>query len=452
MMHIAISIVAFLFAIGILVVFHEWGHCWVAQKCGVRVLRFSVGFGKPLWRHMAKSGIEYTISAIPLGGYVKMLDEREAEVPESLHSQAFNRKPVWVRFLIVLAGPAFNFLFAILAYWLMLMIGVTSLVARVGEVVPESIAYHAGLHSGEEFVQVDDVPTHTWQQVHRVLLMRLGDIDQLKVVLKEPDGTHQTRFLDLRHWELKGDKPNPLHALGIQPYQPRIPPVVEEIMPDSAAQTAGFQPEDQIIAVEGKPISDWQDFSHIVVNRPNQPTQITLLRHGEPQTLTVTPRLKVADTGESIGFVGLIVKVPAMPADLLVKDRMGPFSAAKAAIEKTQQNTVMTFFLLGKMIVGKLGLRHLSGPISIAEGAGATVVLGLPEFLSFLALISISLGVLNLLPIPVLDGGHLLFYLIEGVTGRPVPEKIQVWGFKVGFMLLIFLMVVAFYNDLVRFL
>lgn len=453
MMHFFISIAAFIVAIGILVVFHEWGHFWVARRLGVKVLRFSVGFGKPLWRYQSKSGVEFTVCAIPLGGYVKMLDEREGPVPAECVSQAFNRQPVWRRFLIVLAGPLFNFLFAVLAYWLMLMIGVTSIVARIGDIAPNSIAYHAGLHVGEEIVQIDNVPTLSWQQVYRELLLRLGDHDKLKVVIKTPEGAKDTRWLDLKTWELQGDKPNPLHALGITPYQPPIPAIVDEVIGETPAAKAGFLPHDEIIAVAGKPVHDWQSFSHYVAPRANQSIAVTILRNGAPLTLTVIPRLKVADTGESVGFVGLIVKIPhVIPPDLLVKERAGPLAGLLEAVQRTQQNIQMTFHLIGKMIMGQIGVKHLSGPISIAEGAGTTAVLGLSEFLGFLALISISLGVLNLLPIPVLDGGHLLFYLIEGVMGRPVSEKVQLWGFKLGFIFLIFLMIIAFYNDLVRFL
>lgn len=448
-----ISIVAFILAIGILVVFHEWGHFWVARRLGVKVLRFSVGFGKPLWRYQTKSGVEFTLCAIPLGGYVKMLDEREAPVPAEWVSQAFNRQALWRRFLIVLAGPMFNFLFAILAYWLMLMIGITSMVARIGEITPDSIAYHAGLHSGEEIVAVDNVPTLSWQQVYREVLLRLGDRDKLKVVIKTSDGAQDTRWMDLKSWELKGEKPNPLHALGITPYQPPIPPVVSEVIGDTPAAKAGFLPEDEIMAVDGKPIHDWQDFSHYVAPRANHAVTVTISRKGAQEVLTVTPRLKESDTGESVGFVGLIVKIPhVIPPDLLVKERVAPVPAFLEAIHRTQQNIRMTFHLIGKMVMGQIGLKHLSGPISIAEGAGMTAVLGISEFLGFLALISISLGVLNLLPIPVLDGGHLLFYLIEGVFGRPLSEKVQLWGFKLGFIFLIFLMIIAFYNDLVRFL
>lgn len=451
MIQVLISIVAFLLAIGILVVFHEWGHFWVARKLGVKVLRFSVGFGKPLWRYQAKSGVEYCVCAIPLGGYVKMLDEREEPVPEALLPFAFNRKPVWSRFLIVLAGPVFNFIFAILAYWIMFMIGINSIVARIGEVVPDSIAYHAGLHAGDEIIQVDDIPTVSWQQVHGTLIKRLGDQDKLKVVVKSPNNPSQTHWLSLESWELKGQKPNLLHALGITPYQPDIPPVVESVVDDSAATQAGILPADEIIALNGTPIKSWQDFTRVVTKHPNEALKLTIIRQGQPLALTVTPRLKEMETGEKVGFVGLMVKIPPMPPGFIIKEHMGPLSALKAALDKTQQNVITTFHLLGKMIVGKLDVKHLSGPISIAEGAGATAVMGISEFLGFLALISISLGVLNLLPIPILDGGHLLFYLVEGVLGRPVSDKVLIWGFKLGFMFLIFLMMIAFYNDLVRF-
>lgn len=452
-MQFLISLFAFLFAIAILVVFHEWGHFWVARRFGVKVLRFSVGFGKPLWRHQAKSGVEYVVAAIPLGGYVKMLDERNEEepVPEALKPYAFNRKPLWVRFLVVLAGPAFNFIFAILAYWLMFMIGVNSMVARVGDVTPDSIAYHAGVQTGDHILTVDDQAATSWQAVHRALLGRLGDTESLKVQVKTSVGKDATYWLPLKDWELKGDRPNPIFALGIEPYRPPIPAVVEKVVPESAAEIAGIVPGDTVISLNHQPITRWKDFTRIVTANPDQPLALMVLREGQTHELTLTPRLKVSDQGERVGFAGIAVKAPPLPDDLITREHLGPWDALVGGVHKTADTIGMTFQLLGKMIVGKLGLKHLSGPIAIAEGAGATAVVGVAYYLGFLALISISLGVINLLPIPVLDGGHLLFYVVEAIIGRPVSEKVQLMGFKIGFMLLISLMVIAFYNDVVRF-
>jgi regulator of sigma E protease len=362
MISIIISVAAFLFAIVLLVVFHEFGHCWVAQKLGVKVLRFSVGFGKPLWRHQAKNGVEYRVCAIPLGGYVKMLDERDGDVPEDQKSFAFNRQSLWRRFLIVLAGPLFNFLFAILAYGLMFTIGATTMVARIGEITPDSIAYRAGLHEGEDIIQIDDASTVSWQSVYRALLLRLGDHDRLKVVVKAPDGSIDTRWMELDQWQLKGNKPNLLHALGISPYLPQIPPIVQHVISDSAATQAGFLVGDQIIAVDGKPIKDWMSFSHFVAHRANESFSVTVIRDGAQHILTVTPRLKESDTGELVGFVGLEVKVPPFPKELLVKERMSPGSALWEGVKKTQENAVMTCHLLGRMLVGKIGVQHFLLP------------------------------------------------------------------------------------------
>ena len=449
MSNFLISFLAFIVAIGILVTFHEFGHFWTARRLGVKVLRFSIGFGKPLWTFKDKKGTEFVLAAIPLGGYVKMLDEREAPVPESEKKYAFNQKPVWARILIVFAGPLFNFIFAVFAYWLMFMIGISGWVPQIGEVTPGSIAARAGVVAGEEIVSIDNQLTKTWQQIAKQLMNRIGDKDTLEMQTKETDGI-RTHYLNLSDWELKGERPDLLRGLGIEPYQPPIPPVVFEVMPDEPAHAAGVLPEDVIVAVNGKPIQEWKNFTDIVIKSIDRPIQLTVKRHEETKELTVTPRAKEGVNGEMIGFAGLVVKTVKLPEELIRKERLGPIDAFFAATHKTQEYIVISFKLIGKMVVGELGLKTLSGPITIAQGAGASMVVGLQYYLGFLALISISLGVLNLLPIPILDGGHLLYYVIEGITGKPVPDHIQVYGFKVGLMLLIFLMTVAFYNDLLR--
>jgi len=447
-----ISFLAFIIAIGILVTFHEFGHFWAARRLGVKVLKFSIGFGKPLWSIKDKQGTEFVIAAIPLGGYVKMLDEREAPVVENEKSRAFNRKSVWARITIVFAGPFFNFIFAVFAYWLMFMIGISGWVPQIGDVTPGSIAAKAGLVVGEEIVSVDHQPTSTWQQIVKQLMGRIGDKDTLEIQAKQKDGSIKTYHLDLSDWKLKGERPDLLRGLGIESYHPPIPPVIYEVMPGEPASKAGIQPEDVIIGVNGKSINDWKGFTDVVIKSIDRPLVLTIKRHEEIKEISITPRAEESANGEIVGFAGLVVKTVKMPEELIRRERLGSVDAFFAAVRKTQEYIAISFRLIGKMIVGELGLRTLSGPITIAQGAGASMVVGVQYYLGFLALISISLGVLNLLPIPILDGGHLLYYVIEAITGKPVPERIQIYGFKIGLMLLIFLMTVAFYNDLLRLL
>ncbi|MBS0289090.1 MAG: RIP metalloprotease RseP [Proteobacteria bacterium] len=449
MSSILISILAFIIAIGVLVTFHEFGHFWVARRLGVKVLRFSVGFGKPLIRWRDKQQTEYVIAAIPLGGYVKMLDEREGEVAQSELAYAFNRKSVWARFAIVLAGPVFNFLFAIVVYWGLFMFGIAGAIPIIGEIKQNSIAQHAGLLSGDEIVKVNHQVTNTWQQVIKQLMRRIGDNDKLEIEAKR-EGTVTTHFLDLSHWQLKGDKPDLLHGLGIIPYEAPIFPLVQDVVDGEAAMRAGILPGDIIVNVSGKSINSWKDFTDISLNSIDKPLQITVTRDGKLQHFTITPRAKETANGEISGYVGLVVKTEKLPDNMIRKEKLSLIPALMAAIQKTQEYITISFKIIGKMLVGDIGMQTLSGPITIAQSAGATLVVGLQYYLSFLALISISLGVLNLLPIPILDGGHLLFYLFEIILRKPLSERMQLVGTKIGFLFLVFLMLIAFYNDILR--
>lgn len=444
------AFLAFIFAIAILVVFHEYGHFWAARRFGVKVLRFSVGFGKPLWKWRDKNQTEYVIAALPLGGYVKLLDEREGPVDPDQLSSAFTRKSVWARFLIVFAGPAFNFIFAILAYWITYMVGIVGWVPQVGEVIPNSIAAHAGMQVGEEIVRIDDVQTHTWQQVIKQLMIRYGDKDTLHVETKPSSGENKHYTLSLSSWELPHESTNLLHAIGIEPYQPPITPVIYEVMFGEPADTAGLVSNDLILKVNNQDIKEWKEFTDVVEKSIGKPVNLTIQRENEIKELTLVPRARENDEGEVVGFAGLRVKLEKLPEEMLRKERLGPFDAMLEAVQKTKEYTVISLRMLGKLIVGDIGLRTISGPITIAQGAGASASIGWQYYLGFLALVSISLGVINLLPIPILDGGHLMFYLIEMITRKPVSERIQLVGFKVGMLMLIFLMAIAFYNDLVR--
>lgn len=444
------SAIAFIVAIGVLVTFHELGHFSVARLLGVKVLRFSVGFGKILWRFKDRQQTEYAIAALPLGGYVKMLDEREGVVSEAEKKFAFNTKPLWARFMIVLAGPVFNFIFAIVAYWLMYMIGITGLAPIIGELKPHSIAVDAGLLPNDEIIKVDGISTPSWQRVTNQLIARLGDKETLSIEVLRNGEQHVNLSLKLATWQLKGDRPDLVDALGIQPFQPPIPPIIHEVIPDEPAAKAGFLPGDEILSVNHQPITAWQGFTHEVVKSINKPITLVVKRHSENKEITFIPRARESDTGEMVGYAGIVVKSIDMPEQMLRKERFGPLAAFVEASKKTAEYVRLTFRVIGKMITGDVGLKTLSGPLTIAEGAGASASFGIQYYLGFLALISISLGVLNLLPIPILDGGHLLYFVIEAIRGKPVSDKVQLYGFKLGMLLLIFLMTVAFYNDLAR--
>ncbi len=445
-MSVLYSILALVLTLGILVTVHEYGHYWVARRCGVKVLRFSVGFGKILWSRTDKHGTEFAIAAIPLGGYVKMLDEREGEVPPELIDQAFNQKTVWQRMAVVLAGPIANFLFAIAAYWLMFMVGVTQVKPIIGPVVQGSEAAISGLKSQQEITAVDKTDTSSWQDVNYQLLKRLGDTGTIDIQVK--DGSlHQ---LNINRWLSTAEEPNPIKELGFEPYRPDIPPIIAEVQQGLPAQQAGLQANDIIVSVNDQPISTWLEFVNFVKANPNSPMNLSVERVSEVLAIQLIPALKALDNGETIGFAGVMVQAPAIPDDFIRTQRFNPVVAAGHAVEKTWDMTVITLQSIGKMVRGLLSVKNLSGPITIAKVASSQVQAGFEAFVGFLAYISIMLAVMNLLPVPVLDGGHFLFYVIEAIKGSPVSEKVQVMGMKLGMSLLLMVMMIALFNDFSR--
>jgi len=448
-MQIIESILALALTLGILVTLHEYGHFWVARRCGVKVLRFSVGFGKPLFSWYDRQGTEYAIAAIPLGGYVKMLDEREGPVPDELRDQAFTVRPPLQRIAIAAAGPLANFAFAVVAYWLISVLGVTTVAPVVGEVVPGSVAERVGLEPGMEIQEIDGRPVHSWRDVAMGLLERTGERDTIEFSVKTGDLLGSVSGA-LNGWRLSDEQPDPVSEFGIRPWRPEIPPVIGYLAEDGAARAAGLRPGDRIIAVNSEPVTHWHELVERIHRSPGKPLRLTVDRAGTRLQLEVVPVPRPLDTGEVIGFIGAGVEPVSWPEDMLREVRYGPLSAIPQAVAETWSDTRMTLVAIGKMLTGLLSPSNLSGPITIARVAEASVSSGLEDFLGFLAYLSVSLGVLNLLPVPVLDGGHIVFYTIEAIRRKPLSEQAQALGLRIGMALILTLMVFALYNDLMR--
>lgn len=443
-------IVGTLVALGVLVTFHEFGHFWVARRCGVKVLRFSVGFGMPLLRWHDRRGTEFVIAAIPLGGYVKMLDEREGEVPADQLDQSFNRKTVRQRIAIVAAGPIANFLLAIVFFWVLAMLGSQQVRPVIGAVEADSMAAKAGLVAGQEIVSIDGEPTTGWGAVNLQLVRRLGESGTVNVVVREQDSSAElSRELALDHWLKGADEPDPIKSLGIRPWRPALPPVLAELDPKGPAQAAGLKTGDRLLALDGQPLGDWQQVVDLVRVRPDTKIVLKIEREGAqidvPVTLAVRGEAKAAG-----GYLGTGVKGVDWPPSMVREVSYGPLAAIGEGAKRTWTMSVLTLESLKKMLFGELSVKNLSGPITIAKVAGASAQSGVADFLNFLAYLSISLGVLNLLPIPVLDGGHLLFYLVEWARGRPLSDRVQGWGIQIGISLVVGVMLLALVNDLGR--
>jgi regulator of sigma E protease len=448
------SILAFVVAIGILVTVHEFGHFWVARRLGVKVLRFSVGFGKPLW--LRKSGAdqtEYVIAAIPFGGYVKMLDEREGEVEEHELSRAFNRKSVWRRIAIVVAGPAFNFLFAILAYYLIFLVGVSGVKPVIGEINIPSPAHTAGVQQGDLIISVNGIATSSWERARFAMLEESVSAERIVLQVQSRDLQIRDRIIDIRELALlKEEQIDLMRDLGISTWRPDVPPVISEVLPDGAAEQAGLLAEDKVLSLDNVIIVNANQWVNLIRANPGKEMALRVLRDGEEVDLTLTPRSR-SEAGETYGYIGVRnrIEIPeSVRRERMVTERCGPLQGIAEAADKTWRMTWLTLRVLGKLVTGDASVRNLSGPITIAHYAGVSARIGLEPFFGFLAIISISLGVLNLLPVPMLDGGHLLYYLIEVFKGSPVSEQTEIIGQKIGIMLLFGLMSIAIYNDLLR--
>ena len=447
-MQILFSIVMALVTLGVLVTIHEFGHYWVARRCGVRVLRFAIGFGRTLYSWQGRDGTEFALCAIPLGGYVKMLDERDGEafVTEANRSESFNAQPVRNKLAIVAAGPAANFLLAVMVLFGLFLRGETGLAPVIEAVAVNSVAQQSGLVVGQEVIAVDGQATSTVSGVRFALLKRLGDTGHIDLTVGNALSDVGQRYaLPIANWLGEAEAPDPAAALGLSLGFLPIRPEVGSLSEGGAAAGAGFEVGDIIIGAAGVPMAQWTDWVEFVRARPNQRFDVLVDRAGSQVTLSVMPQNR-----NEIGTVGMGVALPEIPDSRIRRQSRGPIEALGAAVNRTDELTIFTFESMWKMVQGLISTKNLSGPIAIAQIAASTAESGFATWLSFLALLSISLGAINLLPIPVLDGGHIVFHVVEGLMGRPVPEQIQIMSFQVGLAAVFTLMMFAIYNDVAR--
>ncbi|WP_109441126.1 RIP metalloprotease RseP [Acinetobacter haemolyticus] len=450
-MNALFMIVAAILLLGPLIAIHEFGHYWVARKLGVKVLVYSIGFGPTLLKWQSKkSGIQYQLSALPLGGYVKMLDEREGNVAEKDLPYAFNRQSPWKRIAIVAAGPLVNLIFAVLLFWVLFLPAQEQLNTRIGKIMPDTVAAQVDLQVGDKVVAVDGQSTPTWEKLNFALINRIGETGQVSVIV-EREGSEKQFNLPIQNF-LKDQSQSPLDALGFLPYRPMIPAVVKELTADGAAIRQGMKEGDRIVAINNVAMNDWFDVVNVVQHSPEKLLNIDVMRQGELVHLQMIPRGQRDNMGNVTGVLG--VKSDAgkvtIPNEYKQTIQYTPLEALGVAFDKTVQLSQMIFNSIVKMIRGLIGLDNLSGPITIAKVAGQSAEMGWQTFISFMALMSVSLGILNLLPIPMLDGGHLVYYFIEIIRGKPVSEQIQILGLKVGMLLLGSMMLLALFNDFMR--
>ncbi|GEA11605.1 sigma E protease regulator RseP [Alteromonas sp. KUL49] len=439
---------AFIVALGILVAVHEWGHFYVARRCGVHVERFSIGFGKPLWRRKSTSGTEYVIAAIPLGGYVRMLDGRVDDVPEHMAHKAFNNKTVLQRMAIIAAGPGVNFIFAFFALWIMYLVGLQTVKPVVNTIEPNSIAELAGVTKGDEIIAVGERSTPDWEAVNMELVSHIGKEAAL-VTLVNKDKVQKELTFTLTGWNFDPDKESPLSSLGITPFRPAPTLEVGFVGDDSAAERAGIKTGDVLVSINGEQVSNWQFLVDKIVDSPGAILSLGIERDG--QLITVNPTVAKQDTPEGQrGYLGVSPVFEPWPKGYVFTHQYGIVESVVRAFDKTWRLITLSVEMIGKLLTGDVSVKNLSGPISIAQGAGVSAGFGLAYFLSFLALISVNLGIINLLPLPMLDGGHLLFYAIEWIRGKPVPDEVQEWGYRIGGMLLFTIMSIAIVNDIAR--
>ncbi|MCX0334228.1 RIP metalloprotease RseP [Acinetobacter radioresistens] len=450
-MNALFMIVAAILLLGPLIAIHEFGHYFVARKLGVKVQVYSIGFGPTLikWKSK-KSGIQYQLSALPFGGYVKMLDEREGNVAEEDLPQAFNRQSPWKRIAIVAAGPLINLVFAIVLFWILFLPSQEQLNTRVGKIFPGTPAAAVQMQTGDKITAIDGTPVSTWEKLNYAIVDRAGETGVIQVQVERQEQLQQFS-LPIQNF-LKDQSKSPLETLGFIPYRPQIPAVVTKLSEDGAAIRQGIKEGDKIVAIDGVKMKDWFDVVEIVQASPEKLLKIDVLRNGEIKQLDVMPQGQRDNMGNVIGMLG----VQSTPGKVTIPDeykqtiQYNPAQALMMAVDKTGQISGMILNSMAKMVRGLIGLDNLSGPITIAKVAGQSAEMGWQTFISFMALMSISLGILNLLPIPMLDGGHLVYYFIEAIRGKPVSEQIQIFGLKIGMVLLGSMMLLALFNDFMR--
>ncbi|HVL36443.1 MAG TPA: RIP metalloprotease RseP [Burkholderiales bacterium] len=447
------TVFAFIVALGVLIVVHEFGHYLVARLCNVKVLRFSVGFGRPLllWRR-GRDRTEWVVAAIPFGGYVKMLDEREGPVAPAEAARAFNRQSVWRRFAIVIAGPAFNFAFAILVYAGLFLYGLPEARPVLAGPPAGTVAAAAGLRAGDTVRAVDGAAIATWQELRWRVLQGALQRQALRLEILSEQGHLAHATLDLRGFPADEVETDVLERVGVRLFRPALDPVLGQVVAGGAAERAGLAAGDRIVSADGKPVETWESLVEAVRARPGMALKLGIERDGARRTVEVVPDAVPAGDVR-IGRIGAAPHIPPAHAEkMLVRIEYGPLESLAKGVARTWDISVFSLRMLGRMILGQVSWRHLSGPVTIADFAGQSAQLGWVPYVTFLALISISLGVLNLLPIPLLDGGHLMYYVVEIIKGRPVSERTMELGQRVGLALLLVLMAFAFYNDLNRLL
>ena len=444
-------LIPFVLALGLLILVHELGHYLVARWAGVKVLRFSIGFGRPLVKWTAGADrTEWALSVFPLGGYVKMLDEREGEVPAAELNRAFNRKPVGHRFAIVAAGPLANFLLAIVLYWGLFVGGTEELKPQLAVTSPDSIAAIAGVRDGDLVEAVDDEQVRSWPELRWVLLRHALDAKRVTLRVRTAEGVEAMRTLDLSGVVIDDGEKDFFVGIGLKPWRPRIDPVIGRTIEGGAAERAGIRAGDRVTALDGKPIASWLELVEAVRANPGREIVAVFERAGREMETALIPDA-TEEAGQMVGKIGVAVaESQTRQADVFVVVSYGPIDGLVKALSQTWETSVLSLKMIGRMIVGEISWKNLSGPVTIADYAGQSAKLGLDHYLKFVALISISLGVLNLLPIPVLDGGHLLYYVIEIIKGGPIPERVMEIGQQIGLVALAMLMAFAFYNDINR--
>lgn len=445
---------AFIVALSILVTVHEYGHFWVARRCNVKVHRFSIGFGKVLFKKIDKHGTEFVIAAIPLGGYVKMLDSRVEDVTDELQAYAFDKKTVWQRIAIVAAGPIANFLLAIVAFSIMYMMGVNSAKPIIQGVLDNSPASVIEEQKTFQITAVNGVPMNDWEAVNLALVAQIGETQlDLTIAPIVSIGSHvvmepnQAYTVSLADWHFNPKKESVISSLGFVPYSPQVHLVAAAISENSASQRSGLEIGDKLIAINGHNLDDWLQFVNLIQKNAKQPLQLSIERGTIAKTLTLIPDAREGHDGITQGYIGLAPQVDVYPDEFRVNLKYDVLNSLQKGVDKTWQLTELTFSTLVKLVSGDLSVKNLSGPVGIAKGAGMSADYGMAYFLGFIALISVNLGLMNLIPLPVLDGGHLMYYFFEALTGKPVSEKIQEFGFKIGIVILMTFMSIALLND-----